>query len=718
MRALAAQLALSKSALFYYAVAFTGLVYTALYLVHQRYFPYWDGSAYEQFTLTVADAFSSSLGTGVARVVASLSDDYNFLFTVPLVPFVDAFGRYRAVFIGAMYLCFFVPYMLLAALVARRVFPEYAREAGRFAAVAAFLTPSAWWHLAIGYPDVGGAAVIAAMLLLYDRSDRGRRWRPLLAVAVLGALAILFRRHYVYAVFAVYAAFVVDTLWPLGVEVRERMAQLRHALLVVGAGAVTGALLFVAAPTFVSRALGSGYQQSLASWQAPPSVIASAVVGTVGVLPLLIAIAGMIGVRRLTVRGRSMARVLAYAVVIWALLWVFYVRQGPAHYPHILPLFVVVGLTGAWLSVRHLAGPTARRFGAPALAALLVFVLLVSVPVAQPALVLSAAVPRPLFPDAARPPVNPAYDDITVLVGYLRAHTTPSDRILVGASSPVLNYDILTSAERTLYGPDRTKLDIPFAPQVDSRDAPPLSDLVNANIVIVAHPFQHHLAPEQQKVVSVVDTAFDEHWSVARDFTELPERFTLGEPGTDVEVYKRVRPDAPPVVADLQKRMTAYTQREATAYTPAPGSPAVSAPPSAGGTAAWVERSSPYPMVIAPSGKGAYTFTGHPARADQQPTVLETQGGSAKKLTISGTVHLFDDHCAGLEIAAGTDYRPGARGASAGVFVPQHNDVAFKIVVPNVRGKAVYLNLRPNPANPERIEFCTTRIDRLEAVPG
>jgi hypothetical protein len=707
-RALAGLRARANTVIFSYAVALSGLVYTALYVAEQRFFPYWDGAAYQQFTIASAHAFETSLWAGIATVAGSLSDDYNYLFTVPLVPFLALFGDYRAVFVFAVFVVYFVPYLALAMLFARRVFPQHAHEAGLVAAVATLLTPGAWWHVALGYPDVGGAAIVTAMLLLYCSSERGRRWRPLAWIALLGALAMLFRRHYVYAVVAVYAAFALDTVRPLGEAARERAVQARALAQVAGTAVASGVLLFAVAPGFVTRAMSGGFQASLASWQGTPTDIALATLGTIGAPIALLAVVGIVLAPRIDPAGRPAARVLTYAAVIWTVAWVGYVRQGPYHYPHLLPLFVIVGLTGCWLAARRIADRPVRRTALVALAGCVALNFLIAMPVLQPAIAEGPALPRFTTADPIPPAVNPAYDDIVALVSFLRTHTTASQTILVGASSPRLNYDLLKNAEQILYGDAGTKLNIPFAPQVDSRDGPPLANLLGADIVITATPFQHHLAPDQQKVVEVVDAAFADRWPVANDFVRMPEHFGLGEPGSEIDVYRRVRPDSAKVAADTQRRMLAYVRGDAGA--------ASAGVPRAGGV--WVERSSPYPLALVADPSGGTTFTGHPTRAGQEPPTVIEMATTAATVTLTGIVHLYDDRCVGVNVRAGTAYRPGAPDVDVGTFSAQHNDTPFKIVLRGARGRPVFIRLASNPASPDRIEFCTTRVDRLTVKAG
>src|SRR6185369_27011 len=102
------------------ALIVLGAIGCAVYVAHEQGLYFWDFAWYENQTLAVADAFRTSFIGGLHFISRTLAEDYNDLFTLPLVPWIAAFGAHRTVFIIALYFTFFVPYLLgIAALAAQ-----------------------------------------------------------------------------------------------------------------------------------------------------------------------------------------------------------------------------------------------------------------------------------------------------------------------------------------------------------------------------------------------------------------------------------------------------------------------------------------------------------------------------------------------------------------------------------------------------------------------
>jgi hypothetical protein len=82
----------------------------------------------------------------------------------------------------------------------------------------------------------------------------------------------------------------------------------------------------------------------------------------------------------------------------------------------------------------------------------------------------------------------------------------------------------MVMTDRGLQKPGR--LNILYTPVTDSGDYYPLENLLKAQYVVVATPFQHHLRTEEQDVVKVGVDIFAQNWEFARDFTRLSEQFS------------------------------------------------------------------------------------------------------------------------------------------------------------------------------------------------
>jgi hypothetical protein len=679
------------------AVLVCGAMVCAAFVAGERAFPYWDFAFYETQTLRAADAFRVSPLQGIRFIRESLGEDYNYLCTLPLVPWTVVFGEARIVFIASLYFSYFAPYVLLAALLARRLANDQPLEAMAVAAIVTVATPAAWHHLLLGYPDVGGAALMAGCVVVYGLWRGAPRALLIPVLGVLAGLAIAFRRHYAYAVVALFVALACDAVIALRRSpTGERgPVALRGMVLLLVAPLVTLLTLLAVVPGFVSRALASGpWESRMASWQLGIRDTLVTMLDTVGVVPLLLAIVGWAGALPV-VRAAPELRVVALATAAWVTIWATLVRQAPYHYPHWLPLFVALGLTASWTQLARMRRAAWRVAGRVVIAGVVATTLASGIPLVFP----SATGRRTLllFPGAVPPRVHPGYDEIVSLVTWLRSIATRDDPIVVAASSALLNFDLLRSAEAQLVGRRNAVLDFRASPQADSVGVLPTQDLLSARFVIVVTPFQHHLGAGNQKVVRVVVDAFENRWPVARDFELLPRTFSLGEPGTRVQVYRRLRPANDDVVSDTERRV-AHVVLNTPLDSPT-----------------WFVRTSPYPVQFARTQEGRHRITAHPTRVSQQPkTVLELRGVTAPVLRISGRVWFYDERCPGAEIVAADSDAPASRPMSIGVFRPVPRGRAFERDLSAGRDAVISLEVRSSPEHPELIDYCALVIDDVE----
>ncbi|HSB43267.1 MAG TPA: hypothetical protein VLK28_15625, partial [Methylomirabilota bacterium] len=174
----------------------------------------------------------------------------------------------------------------------------------------------------------------------------------------------------------------------------------------------------------------------------------------------------------------------------------------------------------------------------------------------------SAVADRPghsLLVTRHRPVVRADYDQILQLADYLRSMTSPEDPIFVVASSQAFNSDTLPAAEDLAHGRTNRRLWILRTPDIDSRDRYPLEMIVMARYVVVASPFQYHIAPTEQNVVRVAHDVFVDGWDLARDFVRLPQEFSIE--GARVTIYRRERPSDLAVSIQALARIRAAVAR-------------------------------------------------------------------------------------------------------------------------------------------------------------
>ena len=496
------------------AVLFAGLlvlggVMLARYLGAERTFYYWDHALYPGWAFGMFAVFKADAHAALGQFVAALNDDYSRVYTLPDLVAFAVFGPTRLVYMLANFGVYGGGLALtVGAIVARLGGGRYGRAAW-LALAALLLMPFVWIPLVDAYPDLGGTVLLAAALALLLRRWPYVDWRIWVLVGVLLALAILFRRHFIYpAVLVLAAAGLVQFFWRWRVE-RETLPRVVRAGLGVGLAAAVGVgVLYLAAPEFVGRLLRLDYPQLYASYAEATAGLLDRQFLVVGPLILCSAAAGYMLAWRARPEIRAGLALLLLLGASWGMVWFGFVRFGGKHYLlQVLPILVPVGwlLLGRELS----AGGRLRRV----LGGLLGFVLIVQALVCFWCgdILLPGNGARLMLPGIfamPRPPlVRVDAPVLRELVDYLHATSGGNDRIAVVASSHLFNQDLMRAVDQARAesgGLADARLPLVAMPEIDRRDALPLDAIAQANILVVVLPPQYHLRPEGQQVIGSV----------------------------------------------------------------------------------------------------------------------------------------------------------------------------------------------------------------------
>lgn len=515
------------------------------YVGQERFFYTADWGNYEVMAHRVLGAWRDSPLGALRTVAGSMGQEYNLLFTLPLVPWLLAFGESRAAYVSGLAIVYLVPFILTLGCIATTLAPEHKRVVAWVAVAVAILTPVTWAPTLRGMPDTGGALLLALAAWIYLRDPRLQDRRAIAAVGVLVAAAMLFRRHFAYAAIAFYASAAVhaaaDVLRPAGLEPESRRQTVVPRLIhrgrpVLAAGAVTGLTLVILGLPFLRRVLTNDYSSLYAGYMMPSSTVLKWILVAYGIPVCLGAVTGY-ATGLLQHRSGHKALFIALAGGIPALLWVVNVRQPAVHYTLQFTPAVVLGIVLLGRSLWRMASP---RRALPILAAAACYLVLNFVTT------LTGIGPgrggAGLLFAARVPPLQRAdYQDVIALVRYLRSEAGPEDPIYVAAASLVMDMGTLRRAEQATFGWQDARLEVLRVPQVDSRDQLPLEPLLRAGFVVIVEPFQHTLSAGEHDVLRVVHDLFLEREEVAADFVELPRRFRLGT-GATVRIFRRVRP--------------------------------------------------------------------------------------------------------------------------------------------------------------------------------
>ncbi len=557
-----------------------------MYVSSEHTIYYWDDAVYHDMTLERAiyfrDLAKNSLGQlrdALNSIRESTSNDYSDLHTLLIIPFVLSFGDARLVYILCLALMYLLPFILISGAIASKIIPYRPTVVFWSSAFLMLLIPAVWSPTLHGYPDTGSAALIGLAILLYLSDLQLKRWWRIILIGFCIALAILFRRHFIYDGITFFAAISLQALITFGIQLRQDIrAALKNlfgtGLRIALVAAATATTLAVLGWPFIDRILHTDFGLLYASYAVPFEESILYYISQYGWLACVISVIALIAaLLKRSPASQQVGFVSLFLGISW-IQWMISVRQLGFHYTLHFTLYIVLGIVAClWMAWANLGG-WKRAVALIFLGLLLATNALVGLsPIAIPSdmLVVSDRLNLSLsglFSANNKPLVRKDYKEVIRLVDYLRSVSSPADPIYVAASSGTINDDILWHAERTQYENvidsqvdtfwENKGLNIlHWVPFADSRDYYPLEKLLQSQYVVIATPFQYHLHPDEQKVVNVVVDAFEEDWELSQDFVRLPQQFAL-ENQVVVTVYKRIRPTSLATTLHTLKAMQDY----------------------------------------------------------------------------------------------------------------------------------------------------------------
>jgi hypothetical protein len=523
------------------------LVFTVPYISSQQAFLGGDiNDGFYQFTLQVTEAFQRSPIEAFQLIFQSLTEDYNRLFSLPLVPFILILGDSFLAYVISLAIVYLLPFCLTLGAIATTLIPSYPKAVfSSTVLIAALFTPN-WITLLQGYPDISAALMVVLGIWVALRGVERKftwllpdRWQ----VPVLGFLfgiGILLRRHFAYAIVAVLGAVCIHTAVVFFLELRRapRIAW-RNLLtfvirisLVIATSAIT---LLTLAWEFTIRAFTENYVTLYDSWSRPIEEVFQFYGELYGWFVWLLVFVGFIA----GVLTRSLSLPAALFInsfgFISILIWLFRLRYNETYYAlHFAP-FILLGLAAfVWTVLLNLGG--SKRW-----LILILFGILMSwnaIVSITPLSHLNSPL-RPLFAAAYPPPVRQNYGDVLQVMEFLR-QTAPNGEPIFVVYTGHLPMHLILSAERTVYGEAGRLLQMKQGSPTDSDGFYPIAELLAAEYVVVTEPFVGWNEPEQQ-AIQAVHTAFNEGWEFTEDFAPLPQQFDL-QNGVTTTIYQRIRP--------------------------------------------------------------------------------------------------------------------------------------------------------------------------------
>ena len=525
------------------AVILTALAY--LYQTQEAFFYYWDWRGYHGIAADFSRSLFESPGEAVDKLAVSMAATYNLLFAIPLAPLLAAGDYSRTAYVLSLTAIYLTFYCLLVGMICRRAFPNMGATAFVSGLLLVAFVPTVWVSVMRGYPDVLAAALVLCGLAVAMSDSRFRHWRSVLAVAFLLALAVAVRRHLAYAAVAliltigmIFAGRSVAILRRQGLSGFRGRAWGGELVRHLAIPMLFALMLGVANPHLVSSVLTVDYGELYGSYQYSPLALLAKIVG-VYLKPVLATLL-LAGLLTTCLRLRQLDRPAGLALLFflcWAVIWGLFAGQsGKHHMIVVVPPLLVFAVLMTVQFIRDRFG--ARMAGAAlAIAAALV--------VGNGVYVHAIAEPPRLEGGVANiwgnyfgPLARSDFDVVRQLTGDLRRGPQPT---LVAASNGTMNYDLLHDADRRLFRGRPGKLSLIVSPQVDSRDALPIEDLLRADQVVITRPLQYHLADaKEQQVVGVLLDLFAESEIVRRRFSAETKVYRHEPSGKVVSrVYRR-----------------------------------------------------------------------------------------------------------------------------------------------------------------------------------
>lgn len=507
-----------------------------IYVSNEDTFYYWDYANYHNLARQALENWGQSPANAMQAIADSMANNYNSLFTLPLLPFLLLFGSSRVAFIISLSVMYLLPFAVAMGLLASKLFPTHPKAGFWGAAYLTVLIPMTWVSVLRGYPDIGSEAAIAFGVVVFVSGYERRRWRNFLLAGFLLGLSVLLRRHFIYQIIGFFG---MGFIYLLMVGLRNvTCIPLKNVLAeVFGKGLtflVTGmafvVTLFLLGQAFLNTATAANYSLLYSSYTDPWYVVLERFIHAYGWVVFFLAGLGWLALfldkPEITENSMWVSGWGISALISWCFLGQ---HQANNHSVHFAP-FIILGLF-IFLFKGFTSGRVTQRSASGVVTIVLIFNFMAGL---TPWLGTVDGTLSENWP----PLVREDKQQIAELLSDLRDLSGDGGLIYVVSSSSLLNRNLLWNAEVNLYGKENARLNM-VSSEVDSREIYPIGGLARAGLVLVVNPIQHHLSLDRQQLVQTVYDLFQRSGGLAKEFERLPKTYLL-DGGAEVVVYRRV----------------------------------------------------------------------------------------------------------------------------------------------------------------------------------
>jgi len=533
-----------RGAWIFLIVAFALLnVQAVLYCTFMKKIFVWDNAGYFVTVHNLNKLFPST--EYFKAVYASVFEtDYNYIIALPASFLCKLFGESRLIFILSIVNFYLLPLVMLIYAVSSRFFKK-----GLYALWAVIGLPYLVFATNTGFIDVGGVmfAILAAVIFLWGD---GREMCILSGICL--ALCVLMRRWYSF-----YAVSFIITAILWGVSHKK----IKGAVYLISSFAFI--LLFFAQP-FVSGKLMADYSDIYSAYALGMETDIKIFTRYFGIiLPIVLCVWAVFTQVKSKFKMTPELFMWLQSVICFFLFTALQ-THGQQHLALYTPAFIIlilsaIGAIGDVPVLPHFLNK--NIFSGVVCVLCIINCVSVFIPRVQPQSIgeIKNASLLPAF--SVYPPVDKNAESFLEVTEYMdREIGMKGKTVCFLASSLEMNYDTLRNAEISLsvkkkYDINRESYYLTIG-DVDKRDGLAES-LFATDYILVPSKLQIHLAPQEQRVISVPYTQVITGTGIGKAYQKTEKQFILPS-GDEIYLYKREREITQEEIQSLKKEIFVF----------------------------------------------------------------------------------------------------------------------------------------------------------------
>jgi hypothetical protein len=484
-----------------------------------------------------------------------LGSQYNMLFALPLASIVGVFGESWYAYgmgIAVIYgtaACLAVG--AVAAILLAGYRPSIVYLTFAVTAVVAVTRSALWYSTIFYYPDIGDAFVLAIWLIGALLLLRRPTWQRTGVLILLTVVVLFFRRALLFAWGDIGVGLAISAAiecwadrwrsYPRGKRLILRSGALRIGYLAASAIIALGILL-IPPRSFLREMLSIAANSAYQNYVEEPTTIIAVMLGVMGIIPIGLSAIGYI-VGAIVFRHRRFEIIgLGLGAILNIITWVAILRiTSPQNWvlPGVLYLPLGIGL-GVGALAEKLRGRTlVAALGITCSVLFLSAGRLVDGAVSKIMDISDLSSPHFLQGRVTRLSFHKGMEEPFKEVFARLGVAGPKPRtVVVVASSFIFNEAVVHSAAEALLGHEAKSYFFQWVPVIDSGDRLPVTEILDADFVLVANPLQTHLSRGFEGLTAARDMVVN-HDVAGLDFERLGEPVNF--PGFSVSIYRRVR---------------------------------------------------------------------------------------------------------------------------------------------------------------------------------